>query len=140
MNEQTKNYLRIGAYVVGVIVVVALGWALFRNISSDGGSATDIGSELESVAGEQRAAEKSLESVQSGLDDSIGTVGRIEQSNSDAQQSVAGIAESNRNIKAAIDDAQRSNRTSTEILADSERRTIKCQQIVQSISETAREN
>lgn len=140
MNEQTKNYLRIGAYVVGVIVVVALGWALFRNIHSDSGSATDVGSKLESVAGEQRAAEKSLESVQSGLDGSIGTVGRIEQSNSDAQQSVAGIAESNRNIKAAIDDAQRSNRTSTEILADSERRIIKCQQIVQSISETARED
>ena len=140
MNEQNENYVRVGAIVVGVVFLTAIGWFLCRDIHSDSGSAADAGNKLESAAGKQRETEKSLESVQSGLDDILGRIGQLEQSNNAARESAGRIAESNRNIKEHIDDAQAVNCRGADILEDSERRITECQRILQDVSETAREN
>ena len=135
MNEQTKNYVRIGAIVLGVILLGAAGWFLFRDIQNNSGSAGDVTNKLDRAAGEQRKAQDALNGVQSGLDDSLGTVGQLEQSNNGARQSANGIAESNKRIKAAVDNAQAANSSSADILADSQRRIIECLSILQEIRE-----
>jgi len=137
LNEQTKNYVRIGVIVFGAIILGAAGCFLFRDIPNNSGSAGDVTNKLDHAAGEQRKAQDALNGVQSGLDDSLGTVGQLEQSNSGARQSADGIAESNRNIKTAIDNAQAANGSSADILADSQRRISECLAVVQSVSETA---
>jgi hypothetical protein len=122
LNEQTKNYVRIGAIVLGIIIFGAAGWFLFRGIPNNSGSAGDVTNKLDHAAGEQRKAQDALSGVQSGLDDGLRTISGLEQSNSGARQSAGGIAESNKRIKAAVDNAQAANGSSADILADSQRR------------------
>jgi len=140
LNEKNKNYVRIGIIVLGVILLGAVGWFLCRDIHSDGGSAGDVTNKLDRAATEQRKAQDALSGVQSGLDDSLGTVRQLEQSNSGARQSADGIAESNRNIKTAIDNAQAANSSSADILADSQRRISECLGILQKVREGTGEN
>ena len=140
MNEQTKNYVRIGAIVLGVILLGAAGWFLFRSLPNNSGSAGDVTDKLDRATGEQRKAQESLNGVQSGLDDGLRTISGLEQSNSDARQSVDGIAESNRNIKAAIGNAQAANGSSADILADSQRRISECLSILQKVRERTGED
>jgi len=135
LNEKNKNYVRIGAVVIGVILLGAVGWFLCRDIPNNSGSAGDVTNKLDRAAGEQRKAQDALNGVQSGLDDGLGTVGGLEQSNSDARQSADGIAESNRNIKTAVDNAQAANGSSADILADSQRRISQCLGILQEVRE-----
>ena len=133
MNEKTKKYIRYGGIVLGIVAICATGWFLFRDIRSDGGTADSVGTELDSAAAEQQRATDTLESVQSGLNDSESTVGQLEQSNSAAQSTADGIAESNSNIKKSVGDAENANDRSAELLADSQRRISECLRIVQDI-------
>jgi len=132
LNE--KNYRIIG-YLIIAALLIAGGWLLFRDIPNNSGSAGDVTNKLDRAAGEQRKAQDALNGVQSGLDDGLGTVGGLEQSNSDARQSADGIAESNRNIKTAVDNAQAANGSSADILADSQRRISQCLGILQEVRE-----
>jgi len=138
LNEQTKTYLRVGGYIVIAAILVAIGWFLFRDIHSDGRTADDVTGQLNNVATEQQSAKKSLESVQSGLDDSQRTVDSLDRSNRDAQSTADGIAESNTNIANAVSDAQTANSSSTAVLTDSEQRITECQRIIQEIREGTR--
>lgn len=133
MNEQTKTYIRYFCYVIAVIFICATIWFLFRDIHDNGTTANDVREQLDSVAEQQRNAEKSLESVQSGIDDSLGTVGELEQSNNNAKSATTGITESNNNIETAVNNAQRSNDNSAAIIADSERRISESKSILQEI-------
>ena len=135
MNEQTKNYVRISAIVLGIIILGAAGWFLFRSLPNNSGSAGNVTNKLDRATGEQRKAQDALNGVQSGLDDSLGTVGQLEQSNSGARQSTDGIAESNRNIKTAVGNAQAANGSSADSLADSQRRISECLGILQKVRE-----
>jgi len=133
LNEQTKNYLRIGIVIVCVAIIIFAGWFLLRDIHDNGTTADNVREQLDAVAREQQSAEKSLESVQSGIADSERTVGELEQSASAAQSTADRIAESNSNIKTAVDSAQRANDSSTELINDSESRISECQSILQAV-------
>ena len=133
MNEKTKNYLRIGGIVIVVVFLCFASWFLLRDIHDNGTTADDVREQLDAVAREQQSAEKSLESVQSGIADSERTVERIEQSNSAAQSTVTGITESNNNIKTTVGNAQRANDSSAAIIADSESRISECKSILQAV-------
>ena len=135
MNEQTKNHVRIGVIILGVVILCTAGWFLCRDVHSDSESAGDVTNKLDRAAGEQRKVQDALNGVQSGLDDSLGTVGQLERSNSSARHSADGIAESNRNIKAAVGNAQAANGSSADILADSQRRISECLGILQKVRE-----
>ena len=138
MNENVKTYLRIaGGFIVVAILVYAV-WFLFRSdVSDHGTTANDVTEQLDTVDSEQRAAQNSLESVQSGLDDSQRTVDKLDESTRNAQSAADGISESNTNIANAVNDAKTANSSSAAIIAHSERRIADCQSIIQDVRKTA---
>ena len=137
LNEQTKTYMRLGGYILAAIILIALGWFLFRDIPNNGATVNDVTEQLDTTAEQQRKAEDTLKSVQSGLGDSERTVDHLDQSNRDAQATADRISESNTNIANAVSDAQSSNSNSAAILADSQSRLAECESILQAIQEGA---
>lgn len=135
MNEKNIMYVRYGLYTFAVIVVVWIGWLLFRNISDNGTTANSVRTELDNIRAEQRATKESLDSIQQQLTDSQRTVSGLEQSISDAQKTTDRIAAENSNIKAAINNATEYNNASANIIADSEQRIRESKSIIQEIRE-----
>ena len=140
MNEQTKQYIGILCDIIVVFFIVFAIWFLFRDIRYDGTGDADITRELDSIRTEQQRAAESIERIESGLDDSIGAIGSIEQSNSNAQNTVDRIEESNSSIKTAIDRVERGNRESQAIIADNQQRIGACKQVLCEIQRRAEEN
>ena len=133
VNEKDKTYLRYGAYALCVALLVGILWLLFRDIRADSGSDVDVIEQLDSAAAEQREAEKSLDRIDRGLDDSGRTVDRAETAIGGAQESADRIAESADSIAAAVDQSAERNGECQDILADSERRIAESQRIIQSV-------
>ena len=140
MNEQTKKYITILRDIIVVFFIVFAIWFLFRDIRYDGTGDADITRGLDDIGAEQQRATESIERIKSGLDDSIGAIGSIEQSNSNAQNTVDRIEESNTGIKTAIDRIERGNGESEAIIADSQQRIRECQQVIQRIQQRAKED
>ena len=129
MNEKVK-YI---AVIIGVIVLCAVGWLLFRDIRSDSGTADGIGRELDSVAAEQSKAADSIERIDRGLDDSAGTVERIAESNGAASATAQRIADTDRELAGTIDSAKNRNGECETIIADSKQRIESSEQIIRDI-------
>jgi len=133
LNEQTKKNLYIAGGICLILALACLALFLFRDIPNNGTTANDVTEQLDTTAEQQRKAEDTLKSVQSGLDDSERTVDNLDQSNRDAQTTADRITESNTNIANAVSDAQSSNSSSAAILADSQSRIAECESILQEI-------
>lgn len=132
MYDFIKKY-KIPIAICGIAVVTFTIWFLFSDIRSDGRTADSVRTEFDSTAREQQQAADALESVQSGLDDSQSTVGRIEQSNNNAQSTTDRIAESNNAIKESVGNAAAANSESARLISDSQRRISESIGIVQEI-------
>lgn len=137
MNDENKNYVRIGAYVVCAALVASLAWLLFRDVRADGGSDVDVTKQLDSASAEQRATEESLNRIDRGLDSSDRTVDSAAEAVSSAQESADRIAESADIIETAVNRVESRNNECKDILADSQRRITESQRIIQEIQDGA---
>jgi septal ring factor EnvC (AmiA/AmiB activator) len=137
MNEQNQKYLRYGAYALCIALAACVLWLLFRDIRADSRTDVDVTEQLDSAAAEQREAEKSLDRIDRGIDDSSRTVDAAETAINGAQESVDRITESAGNIENAINRAEDRNGECQNIIADSERRIAESQRILQEVPETA---
>lgn len=97
-------------------------WLLFANVYDNTGTIDDTRNQLNTAQEEQQRATESIEQIQSGIDDSIETVGRIEQSNNEAKDTADDITDTNTNINTAITNAQGSITAGTGLIDDSQRR------------------
>lgn len=138
MNDQTKIRLRYVGIAIVVIIVLAVGWAMFSRVSDNGRTIDDLKGQLDSARTEQRNAEEQLRAVQSGLSDSQRTVDGIDESNRNAEATADRISDINSTIKSSVDAAAATNGSSADVLADSEQRLGQCQQILDSVSQTAK--
>lgn len=132
MNENTKVYLK---YCIAAIVIIWVGWLLFRDISDNSRTIDNLTEQLGSARAEQRATQESLESIQRQLDNSQRTVGKLEESIGNAESTVGDIKDTSGNIKAAVDNAKGYNGASTSILDDSARRISESQRILNEVRE-----
>lgn len=110
-----KNYL-IGA---GILVLLALGWYLFRSVPSNSGGIAGITGQLDSVSQSQSAATQQLDAIGGGLVQSQTTVDAIAGSVANAQNTVDSLTAGNSDSQVRA--------------TDSAGRIKRCQQIVSSI-------
>lgn len=108
-------------------------WLLFANVYDNTGTANDTRNQFNTAQEEQQRATESIEQIQSGIDDSIETVGSIEQSNNEAKDTADDITDTNTNINTAITNAQDSITTSTGLIDDSQRRIEQSLTIIEDI-------
>lgn len=108
-------------------------WLLFANVYDNTGTANDTRNQLNTAQEEQQRATESIEQIQSGIDDSIETVGRIEQSNNEAKDTADDITDTNTNINTAITNAQDSITAGTKLIDDSQRRIEQSLTIIEDI-------
>lgn len=108
-------------------------WLLFANIYDNTGTTNDIRNQLNTAQEEQQRATESIEQIQSGIDDSIETVGSIEQSNNEAKDTADDITDTNTNINTAITNAQDSITAGTGLIDDSQRRIEQSLTIIENI-------
>lgn len=132
MNDFIKKH-KVSITVSCIIIAAFATWLLFRDIRSDRRTAGSVRTEFDSTAREQQQAADALESVQSGLDNSKSTVGRIEQSNNNAQSTTDRIAESNNAIKESVGNAAAANNESSKLIGDSQRRVSESLSVIQEI-------
>nr|DAT46095.1 MAG TPA: PilA, PilC, PilN, PilO, PilM, pilus, ring, membrane channel [Caudoviricetes sp.] len=108
-------------------------WLLFANVYDNTGTANDARNQLNTAQEEQQRATESIEQIQSGIDDSIETVGSIEQSNNEAKDTADDITDTNTNINTAITNAQDSITAGTGLIDDSQRRIEQSLTIIEDI-------
>lgn len=108
-------------------------WLLFANVYDNTGTTDDTRNQLNTAQEEQQRATESIEQIQSGIDDSIETVGSIEQSNNEAKDTADDITDTNTNINTAITNAQDSITAGTGIIDDSQRRIEQSLTIIEDI-------
>lgn len=112
--------------IIVVLVAIASGWFLFRDIHSNGGAADEVRNELDSVAGGQQSAQDSVREVTEGLENCSGTV--------------SGIAETGSSLTESIGNAQSAVSESGRIIDNSQRRIDECEEILRGIREGASKN
>lgn len=108
-------------------------WLLFANVYDNTGTTNDTRNQLNTAQEEQQRATESIEQIQSGIDDSIETVGSIEQSNNEAKDTADDITDTNTNINTAITNAQDSITAGTGLIDDSQRRIEQSLTIIEDI-------
>lgn len=116
-----------------VLCICFVYWLLFANVYDNTGTINDIRNQLNTAKEEQQRATESIEQIQSGIDDSIETVGRIEQSNNEAKDTADDITDTNTNINTAITNAQDSITAGTGLIDDSQRRIEQSLTIIEDI-------
>jgi biopolymer transport protein ExbB/TolQ len=137
LNDETKNYLRIAGYVLCIIIVIAISWAMLHD---NGGSTDNLRDELDTAREQQQQTQRTFESISAGLADSQRTVDSIERSNSESQRTTEDIARTNDAIKESIDDASERNSECRTVITDSQQRISESKSILESIRKTAETN
>lgn len=125
--EREKTY-RIIAIIVAVLVVGFGLWYLLTepNVHDQRDRARDVTESLDRVGTEQQRAIESTERIQSGLEQSVVVIERIEERTGNAESAVSRVADGN---EAAI-----------RIVEDSQRRVAECESIIQGIRSRAGQN
>jgi septal ring factor EnvC (AmiA/AmiB activator) len=137
LNEQTKNYLCIAGYVLCIIIVIAIGWAMLHD---NGGSTDKLRDQIDTAREQQQQTQRTLESISTGIRDSQRTVDDIDRSNSESQRTTENISRANDAIKESIDGASEQNTECRAIVSDSQQRISESKSILESVRKTAETN
>ena len=124
-----------------IICILGICFCIYRlmsgSLSDNGQSINSVGKQLDTAAEEQQRAENAIETVQSGINDSLEQIGNIEQSNSNIRKTVNTIRDKNTDIDTAITKAVDTIRGSQQLITDSERRIAESLSIIQAVRRTA---
>lgn len=121
--------------IVAVLFLIAfiLGGLVCYKVYYNGGTAGNVGEQLERASSEQQKASGLVDDINAGLEDSQQQLRILDSTNQATQGTADRISEANRNIGTAIDNAKATGGECSGILTDSQRRITESQRILQEV-------